>query len=86
MSDKELQQIEKALSLVSDEVFATVMQTYLDNYGLDMEVTRDNCVDFLENIYNIQSAEEDIDFEYFYDVLTTFIRNTMDDMMSLYQD
>ena len=84
MSDKELQQIEKALSLVSDEVFATVMQTYLDNYGLDMEVTRDNCVDFLENIYNIQSAEEDIDFEYFYDVLTTFIRNTMDDMMSLY--
>jgi len=84
MSDKELQQIEKALSLVSDEVFATVMQTYLDNYGLDMEVTRDNCVDFLDNIYNIQSAEEDIDFEYFYDVLTTFIRNTMDDMMSLY--
>ena len=63
MSDKELQQIEKALSLVSNEVFATVMQTYLDNYGLDMEITRDNCVDFLENIYNIQSAEEDIDFE-----------------------
>lgn len=86
MSDKELQQIEKALSLVSNEVFATVMQTYLDNYGLDMEITRDNCVDFLENIYNIQSAEEDIDFEYFYDVLTTFIRNTLDDMMSLYQD
>ena len=84
MSDKELQQIEKALSLVSNEVFATVMQTYLDNYGLDMEITRDNCVDFLDNIYNIQSAEEDIDFEYFYDVLTTFIRNTMDDMMSLY--
>ena len=86
MSDKELQQIEKALSLVSNEVFATVMQTYLDNYGLDMEITRDNCVDFLENIYNIQSAEEDIDFEYFYDVLTTFIRNTLDDMMSLYQE
>ena len=86
MSDKELQQIEKALSLVSNEVFATVMQTYLDNYGLDMEITRDNCVDFLENIYNIQSAEEDIEFEYFYDVLTTFIRNTLDDMMSLYQD
>ena len=86
MSDKELQQIEKALSLVSNEVFATVMQTYLDNYGLDMEITRDNCVDFLENIYNFQSAEEDIDFEYFYDVLTTFIRNTLYDMMSLYQD
>ena len=62
------------------------MQTYLDNYGLDMEITRDNCVDFLENIYNIQSAEEDIDFEYFYDVLTTFIRITLDDMMSLYHD
>ena len=53
---------------------------------LDMEFTRDNCVDSLENIYDIQSAEEDIDFEYFYDVLTTFIRNTLDDMMSLYQD
>lgn len=53
---------------------------------LDMEFTRDNCVDSLENIYDIQSAEEDIDFEYFYDVLTTFIRDTMDDMMSLYQD
>lgn len=84
MSDKELQQIERALSLVSDEVFSNVMQIYLDDYGLNMEVTRDNCVDFLENIYNIQAAEEEIDFEYFYDVLSTFIRNTMDDMMSLY--
>lgn len=86
MSDKELQQIEKALSLVSDEVLTTVMQIYLDNYGLDMEVTRDNCVDFLENIYDIQSADEDIDFECFYGLLTTMIRNTIDEMMSLYSD
>ena len=86
MTDKELQQVERALSLVSDEVFAAVMQIYLDNYGLDMDVTRDNCLGFLENIYDIQSAEEEIDFEYFYDVLTTFIRNTLDEMMSLYRD
>ena len=85
MSDKELQQLEKALSLVSDEVFTAVMQTYLENYGLDMDVTRENCADFLETVYTIQAAEEDIDFEYFYDVLTTFIRNTLDDMLSLYQ-
>ena len=83
MSDKELQQIEKALSLVSDQVFDSVMQIYLDNYGLDMEVTRENCADFLESIYNIQASEEDIDFEYFYDVLSTFIQNTVAEMMSL---
>ncbi len=83
MSDKELQQIEKALSLVGDQVFDAVMQIYLDNYGLDMEVTRDNCADFLESIYNIQAGEEDIDFEYFYDVLSTFIQNTVAEMMSL---
>ncbi len=86
MSEKELQKLEKALSLVNDEIFNSVMQTYLDNYGLDMDVTRDNCVEFLENIYDIQSVEEQIDFEYFYDVLTTFIKNTLDEMLYPYSE
>jgi len=81
MSDKELQRIEKALSLVSDPVFNAVMQNYLDSYGLDMEVTRDNCVDLLENIYNLQVEEEEIGFDYFYDVLCTLIQDTVAEML-----
>ena len=81
MSEKELKQLEKALSLVNDEVFNSVMQSYIDSYGLEMDVTRENCVEFLEVVYNIQSAEEQIDFEYFYDILTTFIKNALDEML-----
>ena len=43
MSEKELQQIEYALSLVSDPVFSTVMQQYINSNGIEEDVTRENC-------------------------------------------
>ena len=81
MSEKELQRIEYALSLVGDQVFSDVMQQYVDNNGIEEDVTRENCVEILENIYDTQVAEEDIDFEYFYDVLTTFIQNSLSELL-----
>ena len=81
MSEKELQKIEYALSLVGDRVFSDVMQQYVDNNGIEEDVTRENCVEILENIYDTQVADEDIDFEYFYDVLTTFIQNSLSELL-----
>lgn len=81
MSEKELQQIQYALSLVSDPVFAAVMQQYIDSNGIEEDVTRDNCAEVLENIYEAQVAEEEIGFDYFYDVLTTFIQDALAELI-----
>ena len=83
MSEKELKQIEYALSLVSDPVFTAVMQQYINSFGIEEEVTRDNCVEILENIYELQVAEEEIGFDYFYDVLTTFIQDELAVLLSI---
>ena len=83
MSEKELKQIEYALSLVSDPVFTAVMQQYINSFGIEEDVTRDNCVEILENIYELQVAEEEIGFDYFYDVLTTFIQDELAVLLSI---
>ena len=81
MSEKELQKIEYALSLVSDPVFSAVMQQYIDGNGIEEEITRENCGEILENIYEAQVAEEEIGFDYFYDVLTTFIQDALAELL-----
>ena len=53
------------------------MQQYIDDNGIEEEVTRENCAEILEGIYETQAAEEEIGFTYFYDVLTTFIQDTL---------
>lgn len=83
MSEKELQQIEYALSLVSDPVFSTVMQQYINSNGIEEDVTRENCAEILDNIYEAQVAEEEIGFDYFYDVLTTFIQEALAELLSI---
>mgnify|MGYP003302893103 CR=1 FL=1 len=83
MSEKELQQIEYALSLVSDPVFSAVMQQYIDSNGIEQDITRENCTKILESIYEAQVAEEEIGFDYFYDVLTTFIQDSLAELLSI---
>ena len=83
MSEKELNQITYALSLVSDPVFSAVMQQYIDSNGIEEEVTRENFAEILENIYEAQVAEEEIGFDYFYDVLTTFIQDSLAELLSI---
>lgn len=83
MSEKELNQITYALSLVSDPVFSAVMQQYIDSNGIEEEVTRENCAEILDTIYEAQVAEEEIGFDYFYDVLTTFIQDSLAELLSI---
>ena len=81
MSEKELQKIEYALSLVSDPVFSAVMQQYIDSNGIEEEITRENCAEILGIIYEAQVINEEIEFDYFYDVLTTFIQDALAELL-----
>lgn len=78
-----MEQVTYALSLVSAPVFSAVMQQYIDDNGIEEEVTRENCAEILEGIYETQAVEEEIGFTYFYDVLTTFIQDTLAELLSM---
>ena len=84
MDKLEYEKLEKAMSVVSEELLPNVLSTYIDSYGLPFEANKENCMVILETAFEIQREDEGISFDEFYDVLTEFINMAIDE--ELYPD
>ena len=49
-----MEQVTYALSLVSAPVFSAVMQQYIDDNGIEEEVTRENCAEILHDLLGLR--------------------------------